>query len=569
VDPTLRRLVEAGAPTDEVSVMVRLAVPAVLPAGVRVVSQFGDIATVRVARGEVEALRAAQDVQSVKASRLYRPELVGVAGEDVGVTEADERRPADGPTGRGVLVGLVDWGLDLDHPAMRRADGRTRVAALWDQTAAGRPNRYGYGAIHTRAAIDAALATGDAGRALGYDVRAWDVGGGTHGTATTSIAAGSSWPGGTSGMAPDADIAFVNLAGAEALGHSVAIGEAIDFVARVAGDRPWVVNLSLGRHGGPHDGCLLTERLLDAAALQRPGALIVNSAGNYFAARTHAHMRVRDGDVAAFPIAIADRARDLHEIDIWYRAIDRILVGIVAPGGERSALARAGGDIAFTLGGAPVARIQHRSDDPTNGASNAVVRIDPVAPGGIWQLLVIGADVRDGRVHAWIEREALKPGTQARFGPADAVATTTTGTICNGLQNVAVGAYDPHDPARPPARFSSSGETVDGRPKPDILAPGVDILVARSGSGDDDELSTRMSGTSMAAPFVTGTAACMLEVAGRVPGPQLRAALLAAAEPFEGDQEFRAGHGYLDFAAAVEAVRRPRAVIRNRRRSGA
>ena len=558
MDPTLKRLIEAGAPQDEVAVMVRLSgAVRSLPPGARVVSQFGDIATVRVSRAGIAGLREAAGIASVKAPRQYRPELVRVQAEDVELTAADERRPEEGPTGRGVLIGVVDFGLDVTHPAVRRPgpEGSTRVISLWNQAVDGPPNRFGYGRIYGAAEIDAALWAPDTARVLGYDPSGWDVG---HGTATTSIAAGSPWPGGVAGMAPDADIAFVNVAaGAAALGHSVALGEAIAFVADAAGDRPWVVNLSLGRHGGPHDGTTSLERLLDAAIAGAPAALVVNSAGNYFGARTHTRLQMAEGEVAELTVHVSDGPRDVNEIDVWYRGVDRILVGVVAPDGERSALSHPDGDdVAFTVGGEHAALLQHRSNDPNNGSSEAVVRIDSDAPGGAWRLVLVGADIADGRVDAWIEREALRPSSQARFDPADAVATTSTGTICNGLRNVAVGAYSHHDPDRPLAPFSSSGATVDGRRKPDLLAPGVDVLVARSQPAQGDApLSTRMSGSSMSAPFVTGTLAAMLEAAGPVPGPRLRAALLAAAEPYEGDQGARAGSGYLDFAAAIAAAR--------------
>ncbi|MFL5910944.1 MAG: S8 family serine peptidase [Gaiellaceae bacterium] len=563
MDPTLRRLVEAGGAGDEVAVMVRLAAPSSrLPAGVRVISRFGYVVTVRVARGAVDDLRQRSDVRSVKAPRLYRPELVAVEAESVEVAEVDERRPAGlAQTGRGVVVGLVDWGLDFRHPAFRRPDGGTRVRALWDQAGDSGPssaNRFGYGRIHDRADIDAALREHDPVAALGYDPARWDVGGGTHGTATTSIAAGSSWPGGVEGLAPDADIVFVNLTGAEGLGHSVTVGEAIDFIRETAAGDPWVVNMSLGRHGGPHDGSTLVEQLLDAAVTQTPGAVIVNSGGNYFSSAVHTTGRLDQGDVLHVPFELDESMRDLHEIDVWYSGADRLMIGLLAPDGRSRVLARPDGDVTLSLDGRPVARVQHRTHDPNNGRNQAVLRIRPDAPPGAWHVIVVGADVSNGRFHAWIEREALTPASQARFEHDQAVPTTTTGTICNGLRTIAVGAYDAHDPARRPTSFSSSGDTLDGRRKPNLLAPGARVLVARSRprgmSEEEAPLSTRMSGTSMAAPFVTGTIACMLEAAGQVPAARLRAALLDSADPFEGDDRARAGTGYLDVRAAVEAA---------------
>ncbi len=114
----------------------------------------------------------------------------------------------------------------------------------------------------------------------------------THGTHTTGIAAGNGRSGGPSGMAPESDIIFVHLATAtgergDNLGDSVALLEAIDFIARVAGRRPWVLNLSMGRHAGPHDGCTLIEQGMDAALSAAPGRACVQSTGNYFSRPIH------------------------------------------------------------------------------------------------------------------------------------------------------------------------------------------------------------------------------------------------------------------------------------------
>jgi len=565
VDPALRRLIEAGDADDEVAVMVRLegGAPA-LPDGVRVVTRFGDVATVRAPRHALEDLRAAAAVRSVKAPRYYRPELVAVEAEAVETADTDRRRPEGlDATGRGVVVGVADWGLDFGHPAFLGRGGGTRVEALWDQAATYDPahaNRFRYGRVHDRGAIDAALQRDDPVAALGYDPQAWDVGGGTHGTATASVAAGSDWRGGVPGVAPDADIVFVNLAGDGGLGHSVQLAEAIDFVRETAGTRPWVLNMSLGRHGGPHDGSTLLEQLMDAAIVEAPGRLIVNSGGNYYSSDVHTSARLGNGEVLRIPLRVDDSMRDVHEIDVWYRGVDRLMVGLTAPDGRTNVLTRPGGDAPLTVDGRSAGRVIHREDDPNNGRNEAVIRIQPDAPSGVWHIVLVGAEVVDGRFHAWIEREALRPGSQARFERDDAVRTTTTGTICNGLRNIAVGAYVPHDPARPLARFSSSGYTVDGRWKPNLLAPGDRVLVARSRprgtSPEGAPLSTRMSGTSMAAPFVTGTAACLMEATGRVPAARLRAAIIEACEAFEGDDYMRAGGGYLDTAAAFEAVRR-------------
>jgi phosphatidylserine/phosphatidylglycerophosphate/cardiolipin synthase-like enzyme len=589
VDPTLRRLIESGDVDDEVAVLVRLSsAAATLPRPARIVTRFGDIATVRVPRGQVERLRTRPAVRSVKAPRLYRAEVVltkvglSPAETDLEPTAADERRPPGlTATGAGAVVAVVDWGLDFTHPDFRHPDGRTRLLALWDQQPGpdpARPNRYGYGLVYTAAAINAALEQPDPVAALGYDPALSDLGLGTHGTATTSIAAGSG-ASGVPGVAPEADLVFVHLstwgpAGPQGLGDSVALVEAIDFIRQTAGDRPWVVNLSMGRHGGPHDGSTLVEQALDAVMAEGPGRMIIQSCGNYYAAAVHVEGELLPGRRTRIPLLVDPAAQEEHQVELWYAGSDRMAAGLLPPDGGRGVITRPGQDKTLRLGGEPAARIIHRTGDPNNGRNQVVIWLFPGVPGGEWVIVLGAADVTDGRYHAWVERESLHPRCQARFPGDLAVSTTTTGTICNGQRTITVGAYDRHSPDWAVTVFSSSGPTVDGRHKPDLLAPGQRVLVARSqpaGPAQPDQtgpdrtgLGTRMNGTSMAAPHVTGTVACLFQVLGGLPAAAwVRALVLESCRPYGAEDAFRAGNGYLDLAASIAAASNNTAAVGN------
>src|SRR5207249_4946164 len=129
----------------------------------------------------------------------------------------------------------------------------------------------GYGRILSRETIDAALRSADPYAALGYHPAGGPSGGGgKHGTHVLDIAAGTH-----DGVAPEADLAFVHLASSTTadlndLGDSVRILEALDLVRALAGDRPWVANLSLGRTGGDHSHNIVT-RALDSLLEESPG----------------------------------------------------------------------------------------------------------------------------------------------------------------------------------------------------------------------------------------------------------------------------------------------------------
>lgn len=567
MDPALATLIEAGEPDDEVAVLIRWhpdwAEP---PEGVRIVSAFGDVATVRVARGAVRELREHRSVRSVKATTIFRADVGDFtdAGTESPLEPGAVRRPPGlAATGRGVVVGVVDWGLDVTHPAFRHTDGSTRVAALWNQQPGPdtlHPNKYGYGRIYSQSDIDDALRQEDPASALGYFAFLSDTGGGSHGTATTSIAAGSPWPGGMAGVAPDADIVFVHLStwgpsGPQGLGDSVALAEALDFIRDVAGARPCVVNCSLGGTCGPHDGSNLIEQVLDAFVLERSGRMVAQSCGNYYEYGTHAEGELLAGHDVKLAFDIRADAAHAHQVDIWYSGADRMMIGLQAPGGYPRAAARPGQHATLVHDGHAVAEIRHRMDDPNDGRNQVLIDISPLAPAGTWHVVLQAADVVDGRFHAWIEREPVRPRHQTRFSGDTAVSATTTGTICNGFRPLTVGAYDARTPDRAVSPFSSSGPTVDGRHKPDLIAPGSGVLVARSrpphARPDEDVPSaTTMSGTSMAAPHVTGTVACLLQ-AGPIPASAIRSAILQSCDPFVGDDPVRAGSGYLRIDAAA------------------
>ena len=277
MEPALLELYAEGVPDDEVAVILRLTDPAVIPDGVRIVARFGLIATSRVRRGDIPRLWAERSVESVKRPRPYGPTLdesQDLAEADVDLRPSDVRRP-EGLRSRGknVCVAHIDWGVDILHADFRNEDGSTRLLALWDQAAPvdpNNPNPYGYGRIHRQADINRALSAPDPYAALGYWPAASDPAGiGSHGTHTLGISAGNGRSGGPVGLAPDADPIFVHFSTSTAegpvlLGDSVAFLEALDFIGKVADGRQLVINASLGRQCGQHDGQTLTERGMDA-----------------------------------------------------------------------------------------------------------------------------------------------------------------------------------------------------------------------------------------------------------------------------------------------------------------
>ncbi|MFE0631732.1 S8 family serine peptidase [Streptomyces sp. NPDC058864] len=165
----------------------------------------------------------------------------------------------------------------------------------------------------------------------------------------------------------------------------------------------------------------------------------------------------------------------------------------------------------------------------------------------------LGAGVSDGTDPMSLAVDRLSAETGALFvvaaGNAGAPGSIATpGTAASALT---VGAVDSTDAL---ASFSSRGPRIDGALKPEITAPGVDILAANSQfDGNDQGSYQSMSGTSMAAPHVAGAAALLAAAHPELTGAQLKDLLASSSRQTPAYDAFEAGSGRLDVAAAAHA----------------
>jgi predicted acylesterase/phospholipase RssA/subtilisin family serine protease len=572
-DPALKETLrqETGHPLGEsmtepqgerkIPVVARLrCADAVLPQ-LDVVSRMGLIVTGRLALKDIITLHAHPDIVSLKASRGYALDLTDSI-QAIGATPfLLQQHGLSGLDGSGVVVGVADWGLDHAHEAFRRADGSSRILAIWDQRAApstASPAPFGYGRLFTNAEINRALQQADPYQALGYDAGINDVRAqGTHGTHVTSIAAGS---GRYPGVAPNADIVFVHLRGSDThpqdtLGDSVRLLEAVDFMFHYAANRPMVVNLSLGNTGGAKDGQSPVEMGLDALLSEKPGRAICMSSGNYYAARMHSCGELTPTQQHSLGWQLPYRRHGIAEMEIWYPQQDEFAVHLFDPTGQSRAQVALGQTAVVKQHGHSIAAVYHRYRDPNNGDNQIDIFIQPQAAGGDWRVELHPVHINNGRFHAWIER--TNSSEQSRFPPQQAVASSTIGTICTGKLTIACGSVDPRSSSLQLGPYSSAGPSRDGRQVPLLVAPGHHILAAQSSSADwfgRRQLNgyTVKSGTSMAAPHCSGTVALMMQAAlpQRLNAAEIRQALQASARPLPHATN-RVGSGLLDSRAAI------------------
>jgi subtilisin family serine protease len=366
-------------------------------------------------------------------------------------------------------------------------------------------------------------------------------------------------------VAPNADIVFVHLdttdlpwKGAAVLGgaagDSVHLLEALRFIFDQASVRPCVVNVSLGTNGGPHDGSTLVEQGMDELVRERPNRAIVVAASNSYADGIHAAGRVSASGATDLRWRVSMDDPTHNELEIWYGGGDELAVEILAPDGESLGTVPLGesGRIEDEQGNALVL-IVHRHNDPNNGDNVCNVFLEREVPGGDWTIRLKAVAVpRGGQFHAWIELDRDAPSI---FVPPHD-NSHTLGSISCGAETIVVGSYDGHRADLQVSPFSSAGPTRDGRHKPELSAPGEDVWAAGSRTRNE---AVRMSGTSMAAPAVTGVIAlAFAEASARkveLPSERLREILAFAARRAPGTEwDARYGAGRVDAKRVIEEV---------------
>ena len=517
--------------------------------------------TGRIPVTRIEAVRQQPFILSLKASQPVRAALAETTRE-IGVRPALLPAGVVPSGGKGVLIGIIDFGCDFAHQNFRNADGSSRVETLWHQAGVPTPaSPLGYGRLFTRADINAALTKQNPYSALGYGPRPdTPFERGSHGTHVMDIAAGNGRGSGVPGCAPEADIIFVEVAASDiewsgpkavgqSFGDSVQVLEAVKFVFDQAVDRPCVVNLSLGTNGGPHDGTTLVEQGLDALIRGGPNRAIVIAASNSQADGIHAQGSVPAN--ASFDLQWQTQGGDAgQEMEIWLPGAARVAVELIAPDGTSLGIAEPGTNLPIGTDQELAVFIANRLNEPNNHDNLIGIFIAGGIGGGVWVARLHARQNAGAPFHAWIER---LDRAQSSFVQRE--DRFTLGSISCGRETIVVGSYDAHKVALPLSYFSSCGPTRDNRQKPEVSAPGHAVLAAwsRTGNGVIDK-----SGTSMAAPAVTGLLALLLAEARRrnldLDSAQIRDLLIRSARQnppgiAAGQWHERYGHGRVSAAA--------------------
>ncbi len=561
------KLILKGDPEEITMLLIRLSKPDVVVPHCEVITQFADIITCRVKRKYLQEVYDSPDTFSVKAPRLITASLVVSESGEL-KTDSDlvkpSRRLQQKYTGEGIYFGTVDWGFDIAHKNLRNPDGSTRFKCFWDQNGIYDGNKYGYGCFYSADEINQALKTDTPYQTLGYHPGKEDrSGSGMHGTHVIDIATGTPAVG-EGGVATKCRIIGVQLGnnfvnGSDlALGDSVKLIEALHYIYSSTSDAPCVINMSLGSHGDSHTGKSLAEIAFDNFLTQNPGYAIVQSVGNYYTAHCHIQDKIKQDAKYNIEWHIPHRNLAPDEVEIWYSGTDEFSVRLIAPNGDIVADVLPFKDIQISYEGEPFGYIFHRTKEPNTGLNHIDIILDISITRGKWIIELTGTKVQNGEFHAYCERN---DASQSRFSPPQTSSYTTTGSVCNSKHTITAGAYNHREVSKPVVAFSSSGPTVFGQSKPDLLAPGYKIKAARSASSTDYDANNKLtdkSGSSMAAPHVAGCIALLFQkfLPERLSIEKTKKLLYTSVDPLPSGlskaDTTRSGNGFLNINKLLE-----------------
>lgn len=388
-----------------------------------------------------------------------------------------QRENGLGLSGKGVLIGLVDSGLDLNHPEFLGEDGTSRVAALWDMTAEGTPPPgFLHGAAYTGEEISRVSSGDESG----------------HGTAVAAIAAGRS------GVAPEASIAAVKLSSARTTDVMRAVKYLLDQAEQWR--MPCAVNLSYGTNCGSHQGQTLFESYIDQSA-QRGRSVVVCAAGNEGSGAHHFRGRLSEGGVVDAEFTVSTQREEVC-LSLWKNFADEAAFELVLPNGQTTGPLTEG--TRFLRFGAIRVAVYYGVPTHYTATQEALFLMSAPAGGldGLWKLRCYGRRVADGRFDVWLPTVEEVSNRTAFLQPEPDLTITLPATA---LYPISVGGFRPETETVSP--FSGRGDQdCAGRVLLDLTAPAEAVRSAKPGGGYDT-----FTGTSMAAPFVSGSAALMME----------------------------------------------------------
>lgn len=550
---------------------------------------IGDILTAQIPKNSVLDIARLSAVQRIKLGfkiKAHSEEAVKHMRADK--VHAGEAPLAQGYTGEGVIVGILDTGIDWKHAAFRDPADTTksRILSIWDQEddTGTKPAGLSYGSEWTRAQIEDEIDGIPAGVVNHRDNL---PGGGGHGTHVSGIAAGNK------GLAPGADIIVVALN----FGSSTGIVDGANYIFQQAAalGRPAVINASVGGHFGPHDGTDLESVGLNALLNEAPGRVYCGSPGNQGDSHIHfgdtgfqqseawtyyfsnplrfsdfvnpdvememslfASIDIANAAALSFAFGVDSAANGLNfdDFSVIISPEKELLTpeyitaeDILNSGGVGGEVRYENGEMAgmFQLEAAPMGADKLGISIQIVDLAHIDLTTYDISKAELWRLHIKGS----GTFHVWSEDVSNIPDpaafgitVDANYKGTDSMYSIDLPAVAEDI--IAVGSYvnrstytdingntqGEGNPVGELSASSSRGPTTDGRIKPEITAPGENVIAPRSADAEDIEEDSFVSeeyvaftGTSMSTPAAAGAIALLLQQSPNLTIGQVRETL--------------------------------------------
>lgn len=511
---------------------------------------------------EIDALTSYEEIEFVeKPNRLFF-ELEDAKNASCIPRPAALSNPFDTSlsslSGAGILVAVIDSGIDFFHPDFRKEDGSTRILYFWDQTApfGSPPTGFQNGNLFTETEINEILI-----KNTEQLLPSPNMDQSSHGTAVAGIACGN----GRASRGQNRGIAYQSTMLVVKLGTSInrsfprttQLMEAVDFCVRIALDRnqPIVLNLSFGNNYGSHDGNSLLERYLDdVSGFGR--SFFVTGTGNEGASGHHVHGSLMDGKIHTVEIGVGENEPSFN-LQLWKNYFDVFRVSLTSPSNRTyGPIPNVIGTNRFVLEDTEIL-LFYGEPKPYNISQELYFEFIPrgenrkTINNGIWKITLEPVKIVTGNYSFYLPTgEVIGPKTEF-LRPTENKTLTIPSTAS---RVISVGAYDSNTDRY--AYFSGRGFLrMGGVIKPELVAPGVGIVTTAPNGG-----YSKKSGTSFAAPFVTGCAALLMEwgiLRGNDPylyGEKIKAYLIKGARPLPGFSVYpnpQVGFGALCFRESL------------------
>ncbi len=468
---------------------------------------------VRTTIDNIEALAAEPEIIFIEKPKALYFELYEAKSEACVNLAKAPQTPYGGVTGKGVLVAVIDSGIDIGSSEFTDDSGKTRIKTLWDQTTE---------AVYSASDIDGILEDYRNGKVK--TLPAVDTTG--HGNDVAVIACGRS------GVASDADIIIVKLgnSGGDAFIRTTQIMRGVDFSIRKAIEygQPVAINISYGGTYGSHEGSSVFEMFIDDCCTAYKCSICIG-AGNEGEGRTHYSGKLIEGGVLDAELAVGEYEPQLS-IQIWKRNMDTAEIELITPTGERMLISdRNAGLVKRDIKNMHIVSKAYGPGPFYMGEEiyAAIAADGGYITSGIWSIRFTASNVLEGYFNMWLPPVSTLGSATGFLRSSPEYTFTIPGTsrraVCVGANGRVPGSA---------AIFSGRGVNVRNSlilyAKPDITAPGVNISIP-------GKRERYVTGTSFAAPMVTGAAAMLMEwgiVKGKDPymyGEKVKAYLIRGA----------------------------------------